>query len=79
LQRWLNNWIQNYCEQSEEISETGSPDRPLADAHIEVKPVTGKPGWHKLIVDLVPFFQFEDVAGALRLTVEEKVSGPFFP
>jgi type VI secretion system protein ImpC len=69
-QRRLNGWIQNYCEQGEEISETGSPERPLADAHVEVKPVTGKPGWHKLVVDLVPYFQLENVAAALRLEAE---------
>jgi type VI secretion system protein ImpC len=65
---WLNDWIRSYCERPE--AETGSTERPLSDARVQIQPATGKPGWHKMIVDLVPFYQVEDQMAVLRLVTE---------
>ena len=65
---WLNDWLRSYCERPD--AETGSAERPLSDARVQIQPATGKPGWHKMVVDLVPFFQVEDQTAVLRLVTE---------
>ncbi|MCI0682787.1 MAG: type VI secretion system contractile sheath large subunit [Gemmataceae bacterium] len=67
-QRWLHDWIQSYCEHPDAVA--GSAERPLSDARVQIQPVAGKPGWYKLVVDLVPFFQVEDLTAVLRLVSE---------
>src|ERR1700740_2256578 len=44
MERWLNDWIKQFCVDSSTASESQKAQRPLADASVEVADVEGKPG-----------------------------------
>ena len=69
-QRWLNEWISNYCVDPNGAAEGIRAARPLSEARIDVRPVEGKPGWFEAIAYLRPHFQLETLTTSMRLVAE---------
>jgi type VI secretion system protein ImpC len=69
-QRWLNEWIRNYCVDPNGASEGIRAQRPLAEARVDVRPVDGKPGWFEAVAYLRPHFQLETLTTSMRLVAE---------
>ncbi len=70
MERWLNNWIQQYCVPSEGASETMKAQYPLAEAHVEIEEVPGNPGYYTSKFYLRPHFQLEGLTVSLRLVTK---------
>jgi type VI secretion system protein ImpC len=66
-ERWLNEWIGNYCVDPNGASEALRAQRPLSDARVDVRPVEGKPGWYEAVAYLRPHFQLETLTASMRL------------
>ncbi len=69
-QRWLNEWIKNYCVDPSAASDVMKAQRPLSDARVDVRPVDGKPGWFEAVAYLRPHFQLETLTTSMRLVAE---------
>jgi type VI secretion system protein ImpC len=69
-ERWLNEWIRNFCVDPEGTTQALQAQRPLTDARIEVRPMPGKPGRYELTAYLRPHYQLEDLHRAMRLVAE---------
>jgi type VI secretion system protein ImpC len=67
MERWLNDWIRNFCVDSSTASETQKAQRPLADAQVEVAEVEGNPGYYAAKFFLRPHYQLEGLTVSLRL------------
>src|SRR6202521_260058 len=59
MERWLNDWIRNFCVDGSTASETQKAMRPLADASVEVTEVEGNPGYYNSKFFLRPHYQLE--------------------
>jgi type VI secretion system protein ImpC len=73
--RWLNGWIGNYCVHPNGASEETKARQPLADAHVEVRAVKGKPGYYEAVAYLRPHFQLEGLTASMRLVAEVPKKG----
>src|SRR6516225_10524889 len=69
-QRWLNEWISNYCVDPNGTTEELRAQRPLSEARVDVRPVDGKPGWFEAVAYLRPHFQLEALTTSMRLVAE---------
>jgi type VI secretion system protein ImpC len=69
-ERWLNNWIMNYCVDPNGASDETKAKRPLADARVDVRAVEGKPGWYEAVAYLRPHYQLEALTTSMRLVAE---------
>jgi type VI secretion system protein ImpC len=69
-ERWLNDWITNYCVDPVGASDETKAQRPLSQARVDVRKVEGKPGWYEAIAYLRPHFQLETLTTSLRLVAE---------
>jgi type VI secretion system protein ImpC len=69
-QRWLNEWISNYCVDPNGTTEELRAQRPLSEARVDVRPVDGKPGWFEAVAYLRPHFQLETLTTSMRLVAE---------
>ncbi|MGH1470074.1 MAG: type VI secretion system contractile sheath large subunit [Cellvibrionaceae bacterium] len=67
MQNWLNRWINNYVNASEEGGQDMRAQYPLREAKIEVKPVPGKPGSYNAVAWLRPWLQMEELTTSLRM------------
>jgi type VI secretion system protein ImpC len=67
MERWLNDWIRNFCVDGSTASETQKAQRPLADAQVEVAEVEGNPGYYAAKFFLRPHYQLEGLTVSLRL------------
>jgi type VI secretion system protein ImpC len=67
MERWLNDWIRNFCVDGSTASETQKAKRPLADAQVEVTEVEGNPGYYNSKFFLRPHYQLEGLTVSLRL------------
>ncbi|GAB1257992.1 type VI secretion system contractile sheath large subunit [Aurantivibrio plasticivorans] len=67
MQHWLNRWINNYVNASEEGGQDMRAQYPLREAKIEVKPVPGKPGSYNAVAWLRPWLQMEELSTSLRM------------
>ena len=67
MQRWLNDWIQNYVTPDPDASEEAKAKRPLFDAKVEVEEVPGNPGYYQSKFYLRPHFQLEGLTVSLRM------------
>ena len=65
VERWLNDWIKNYCTTSKQ--ESARAERPLADAEVLVEDVEGNPGYYTAKFFLRPHYQLEGLTVSLRL------------
>jgi type VI secretion system protein ImpC len=67
MERWLNDWIKQYCVDSANASESDKARRPLADAQVVVEEVAGNPGYYTSKFFLRPHYQLEGLTVSLRL------------
>jgi type VI secretion system protein ImpC len=67
MERWLNDWIKQYCVASATASESDKARRPLADAEVKVEEVPGNPGYYTSKFFLRPHYQLEGLTVSLRL------------
>lgn len=68
MERWLNEWILNYVDgDPEHSSESTKATKPLAEAHVEVSPIPGNPGYYSSKFFLRPHYQLEGLTVSLRL------------
>jgi len=71
MERWLNNWIQQYVEPDPlNATEEAKARRPLAEAKVEVEAVQENPGYYKSKFWLRPHFQLEGLTVSLRLVAQ---------
>ena len=68
LQRWLNNWINEYIDADPKNSnELTKCKRPLAGAKITIVENEENPGYYSALFELRPHFQLEGMDVGLRL------------
>lgn len=67
-QQFLQNWLMNYCEGSDDAARDIKARYPLREANVEVRAVPGKPGAYTCNLFLRPHFQLDDIATGFRLT-----------
>jgi len=67
MERWLNEWIQQYVEADPGASEDGKARRPLAAAEVVVEEIEGNPGYYSSKFFLRPHYQLEGLTVSLRL------------
>ena len=67
LQNWLNNWIRQYTNDARQASAENRAAAPLAEANVEVKEITGRPGAYNIIAHLKPWLQLEELTTSLRM------------
>ncbi len=66
-ENWLNRWIANYVNASEDANQKQKAKFPLADAHISVEEIPGQPGSYNAVAHLRPWLQFEELTASMRL------------
>ncbi|MGE0384762.1 MAG: type VI secretion system contractile sheath large subunit [Gammaproteobacteria bacterium] len=68
MQRWLNQWIQNYVEPNPALAtEEDKARKPLAAAEVVVEEDKSNPGYYKSKFFLRPHYQLEGLTVSLRL------------
>jgi type VI secretion system protein ImpC len=72
---WLNRWISNYCVDPNGATDEMKAKKPLADAKIDVRAVSGKPGYYETVAYLRPHYQLEGLTASLRLVAEVPKKG----
>jgi len=71
MNRWLNDWINNYViANPEDAGEDLKARHPLRAAQVTVTEVKGKPGWYQAVAHLRPHFQLEGLDASMRLVAE---------
>lgn len=69
-QEFLNKWLINYCEGSDNASNEVKARYPLREASVEVRESPGKPGSYSCTVFLRPHYQLDDISTGFRLITE---------
>src|SRR5262245_8553989 len=69
-ERWLNDWINNYCVNPNGASDELKARKPLADGNVQVREVKGKPGFYEAVAYLRPHYQLEGLSASMRLVAE---------
>jgi type VI secretion system protein ImpC len=72
---WLNSWISNYCVDPNGAGDETKAKKPLAEAHVEVREVKGKPGYYEAVAYLRPHYQLEALTTSMRLVAEVPKKG----
>jgi len=67
---WLNRWIMNYVNDSQEAGPEMRAKYPLRDARVEVKEIPGKPGAYNAKIYMRPWLQFEELTAALSMVTK---------
>jgi len=68
MQRWLNNWINQYVDgDPSHSSETTKAQKPLAAAEVVVESDESNPGYYRSRFYLRPHYQLEGLTVSLRL------------
>lgn len=67
MENWLNRWINNYVNASEEGGQDMRAKYPLREAKIQVKPIPGAPGSYNAVAWLRPWLQMEELTTSLRM------------
>jgi type VI secretion system protein ImpD len=67
-QQFLQNWLMNYCEGSDDAARDTKARYPLREANVEVREVPGRAGAYSCQLFLRPHFQLDDIATGFRLT-----------
>ena len=64
----LNQWVQNYvCPNPSMVGDRTKAEKPLQDAHIEVKGDPKRPGYYDAVAYLKPHYQLEALSASMRL------------
>jgi type VI secretion system protein ImpC len=64
---WLNRWIMNYVNSSDQAGPEMKAKYPLREAKIQVREIPGKPGSYNAIAHLRPWLQMEELTTSLRM------------
>ncbi|KAB7622589.1 type VI secretion system contractile sheath large subunit [Alkalilimnicola sp. S0819] len=67
MEAWLNRWINNYVNASEQSGQDMRAKYPLREAKIQVRPIPGKPGCYNAVAWLRPWLQLEELSSSLRM------------
>jgi type VI secretion system protein ImpC len=70
MERFLNNWINNYTIANDDAGFELKARHPLKEARIEVVEMPGKPGAYRAVSFLRPHFQLDELNVSLRLVAE---------
>ena len=70
IERFLNNWINNYVIVNDDAGFTLKAQHPLREARVEVVEVPGKPGAYRAVAFLRPHFQLDELSMSMRLVAE---------
>jgi len=74
-ERWLNDWIANFCCDPTLAGDKTKAQKPLSEAKVVVQEVKGKPGWYEAVAWLKPHFQLETLSTSMRLVAEVPKKG----
>lgn len=67
VEKWLNRWIQNYCNPMEGAGQEARAKYPLREASIQVKEIPGSPGSYNAVAYLRPWLQMEELTTSMRM------------
>lgn len=67
MENWLNRWINNYVNASQDGGQEMRAKYPLREAKIQVTPVPGAPGSYNAVAWLRPWLQMEELTTSLRM------------
>jgi len=70
IQRFLNNWINNYVVSNDDVGFEMKAKNPLKEARVEVVEVPGKPGAYRAVAFLRPHFQLDELLMSMRLVAD---------
>jgi len=70
IERFLNNWINNYTVANDDVGFEMKAKNPLKEARIEVVEVAGKPGAYRAVAFLRPHFQLDELTMSMRLVAD---------
>ena len=74
-EKWLNQWITGYVNNSTTSSAELRAKKPLAEARIEVQEVPGSPGSYNAVAYLRPWLQMEELSTSMRLVAKVPKKG----
>ena len=66
VERFLNNWINNYTVANDDVGFEMKAKNPLKEARIEVVEIPGKPGAYRAVAFLRPHFQLDELTMSMR-------------
>jgi len=70
IQRFLNDWINNYVVVNDDVGFEMKAKNPLKEARIEVVEIPGKPGAYRAVAFLRPHFQLDELSMSMRLVAD---------
>jgi type VI secretion system protein ImpC len=70
IERFLNNWINNYTIANDDAGFELKARHPLKMAKIEVAEIPGRPGAYRAVSFLRPHFQLDELNVSLRLVAD---------
>jgi len=70
IQRFLNNWINNYVVVNDDAGFEMKAKNPLKEARVEVVEIPGKPGAYRAVAFLRPHFQLDELSMSMRLVAD---------
>ena len=70
IERFLNNWINNYTIANDDAGFELKARHPLKMARIEVAEIPGRPGAYRAVSFLRPHFQLDELNVSLRLVAD---------
>lgn len=69
-EKYLQNWLINYCSADETASADIKARYPLVEAKVDVREIAGKPGSYHCTAHLRPHAQLDQVVSAVKLVTE---------
>lgn len=70
IERFLNNWINNYTIANDDAGFELKAKHPLKEARIDVMEQPGKPGAYRAVAFLRPHFQLDELNVSMRLVAD---------
>ncbi len=70
IQRFLNEWINNYVVVNDDVGFEMKAKNPLKEARVEVVEIPGKPGAYRAVAFLRPHFQLDELSMSMRLVAD---------
>jgi type VI secretion system protein ImpD len=68
LEHLLNEWIHDYVTPDDQASPEARARHPLRAAAVQVREEPGTAGSHRVVMNLQPHFQLDELAASVRLT-----------
>ncbi len=70
IERFLNNWINNYTISNDDAGFELKAKHPLKEARVDVVEIPGKPGAYRAVAYLRPHFQLDELNVSMRLVAD---------